>query len=198
MKYTVSAVLFAALVSYSCSKNEAKATYIEGVGTTSPGNTAQAKNSASSMLLPAATAAPPVTAPVNSSAGGTNPPHGQPGHRCDIAVGAPLNSAPSASTATPAQQITTSPPSATTAPAVKTKTAAGMNPPHGEPGHRCDIAVGAPLNSPAKTQPSTASSAPVSVPQPAASADNSTALAMNPPHGEPGHRCDIAVGAPLK
>jgi hypothetical protein len=28
-----------------------------------------------------------------------------------------------------------------------TKTAPGMNPPHGEPNHRCDIAVGAPLNS---------------------------------------------------
>lgn len=25
---------------------------------------------------------------------GLNPAHGQPGHRCDIAVGAPLNSAP--------------------------------------------------------------------------------------------------------
>jgi len=25
-----------------------------------------------------------------------NPAHGQPGHRCDIAVGAPLNSAPAA------------------------------------------------------------------------------------------------------
>jgi hypothetical protein len=26
-------------------------------------------------------------------------------------------------------------------------TAPGMNPPHGQPNHRCDIAVGAPLNS---------------------------------------------------
>jgi hypothetical protein len=29
-----------------------------------------------------------------------------------------------------------------------TTTAPGMNPPHGQPNHRCDIAVGAPLNSP--------------------------------------------------
>jgi hypothetical protein len=30
-----------------------------------------------------------------------NPQHGQPGHRCDIAVGAPLNSKPAAATTTP-------------------------------------------------------------------------------------------------
>ena len=30
----------------------------------------------------------------NQNASGMNPPHGQPGHRCDIAVGAPLNSKP--------------------------------------------------------------------------------------------------------
>ena len=30
-----------------------------------------------------------------------------------------------------------------------TEVAEGMNPPHGQPGHRCDIPVGAPLNSPA-------------------------------------------------
>ena len=29
----------------------------------------------------------------------------------------------------------------------QTQTAPGMNPPHGQPGHRCEIPVGAPLNS---------------------------------------------------
>ena len=87
----------------------------------------------------------------NSNAVGMNPPHGQAGHRCDIAVGAPLNSPPNKSIPNPAtiSSVTNSP-----APAiVKTNTAAvvtkpGMNPPHGQAGHRCDIAVGAPLNSP--------------------------------------------------
>lgn len=65
-----------------------------------------------------------------------NPPHGQPGHRCDIEVGAPLNSAPTQISPTPKTTITPQQP----------KTAAGTNPPHGQPGHRCDIAVGAPLN----------------------------------------------------
>lgn len=97
------------------------------------------------------------------TAPGMNPPHGQPNHRCEIAVGAPLNSAaaPKAvSQSTPAATITPSTPSQTIkvgnppagAPAIlnpntaTTTTAPGMNPPHGQDGHRCDIAVGAPLN----------------------------------------------------
>ena len=87
-----------------------------------------------------------------ATAKGMNPPHGQPGHRCDIPVGAPLNSKPVANptTATQPQAVvtTTQQPVALTAP--------GMNPPHGQPNHRCDIAVGAPLNSkPAITTPVT-------------------------------------------
>ena len=102
------------------------------------------------------------TAPVPVAVGkGMNPSHGQPGHRCDIPVGAPLNSPPGkgATTTTPATPgkayTVTSTPNKTTAtnsgvpallstPAPVT-TAPGMNPPHGQAGHRCDIAVGAPL-----------------------------------------------------
>ncbi|MBZ4036375.1 hypothetical protein K6T82_16510 [Flavobacterium sp. 17A] len=146
---------------------------------------------------------------------GLNPAHGQPGHRCDIAVGAPLNSAPTQQGQTvqvnqgQQQQVVTT---TTTTPV---KTAKGMNPPHGQPGHRCDIAVGAPLNSaPAKTTAATSNAVqsgnvtqnftvtppPASNPVPALlSTETETAVAdgMNPPHGKPGHRCDIAVGAPL-
>lgn len=91
----------------------------------------------------------PQTAPqqtTTTTAAGLNPPHGQPGHRCDISVGAPLNSKPSTPTVTttaPQQQTVVMP--QPTAPAAATTTAAGKNPPHGQPGHRCDIAVGAPL-----------------------------------------------------
>lgn len=89
---------------------------------------------------------------------------------------------------------------ATPAPAA---TAKGMNPPHGQPGHRCDIAVGAPLNSAPKAQiQTTASTTPQVVTTPAqvtpTSAPTVTAPGMNPPHGQPGHDCSIAVGAPLK
>lgn len=86
-------------------------------------------------------------------------------------------------------------------------TAPGMNPPHGQPGHRCDIAVGAPLNSPPAQKPA-ATPAAVTAQKPAPAASNSTmipsntggnavAAGINPPHGMPGHRCDIAVGQPL-
>lgn len=104
-----------------------------------------------------------VTASSSSAVGVVNPAHGQPNHRCDIPVGAPLNSAPNKSAATVSQ--TNVQPQAT--PIITSKmstpkvvTAEGMNPPHGEKGHRCDIAVGAPLNS----KPAT--NAAVSAPQP--------------------------------
>lgn len=92
----------------------------------------------------------------------------------------------------------------------------GMNPPHGQPGHRCDIAVGAPLNSPKQTKPTgatgnavvqqvtpaaTTTTSPTTTAAPAIldpnAAQTTTAPGMNPPHGQPGHQCGIAVGAPL-
>jgi hypothetical protein len=80
-----------------------------------------------------------------------NPKHGEPGHRCELAVGAPLN-APTTIDTTKKAAITPNPvivPSDApkVAPESKGAAAAGLNPKHGEPGHRCDIAVGAPLNS---------------------------------------------------
>lgn len=87
-------------------------------------------------------------------------------------------------------------------------TAKGMNPPHGEPGHRCEIAVGAPLDSPPNAAPAknapptpTTQSSPIATPitaSPAVQTPAVTAPGMNPPHGQPGHDCAIAVGAPLK
>jgi hypothetical protein len=99
----------------------------------------------------------------------------------------PVNSQPVNS------QLVTTPPATTTIQTQPVATAPGMNPPHGEPGHRCDIAVGAPLNSAPKTAAQTATGQNVVItPTPV-----KTATGMNPPHGQPGHRCDIAVGAPL-
>lgn len=93
-------------------------------------------------------------APAISHAG-LNPAHGQPGHRCDIPVGSPLNSKPEQPAVT-----TISQPSATQAPATPVINTTpgtgvalpGLNPAHGQPGHRCDIAVGAPLNSKPKNK----------------------------------------------
>lgn len=156
-----------------------------------------------------------------ASKGAINPAHGEPGHRCDIAVGAPLDSKPT----TPATTTTTAatPANNTVTPVINNvstnngaKPAAvtvntsnsNLNPEHGKPGHRCDIAVGAPLDSKPTTatvQPAANNSnaviqtnaqkpAPVT---PMLPTTTTVAPGMNPEHGKPGHRCDIAVGAPL-
>ncbi|MDQ3190850.1 MAG: hypothetical protein M3Q58_04580 [Bacteroidota bacterium] len=78
-------------------------------------------------------------------AGKLNPAHGEPGHRCEIAVGAPLDSEPTQPNVTSIQQQPDLPAPVFTPPADKTPVAKGTNPPHGEPGHDCAIAVGAPL-----------------------------------------------------
>jgi hypothetical protein len=74
-----------------------------------------------------------------------------------------------------------------------------LNPPHGQPGHRCEIPVGAPLDSDPSNmiqqqmvQDHVQPSAPQS--QPGA---GSQGVRLNPPHGQPGHDCAVAVGAPL-
>ncbi|MHC0439867.1 hypothetical protein [Flavobacterium sp. 3-210] len=170
-----------------------------------------------------ATAAPVVqtqTANPNTVLGetkGLNPAHGQPGHRCDIAVGAPLNSAPPQQGQVVAQapqmvQVNPNQKNVVTTTTTPVKVAKGMNPPHGQSGHRCDIPVGAPLNSPVAkpaatntAQSGTASKSftvtpPANNPTPALLSTETTptvAEGMNPPHGQAGHRCDIAVGAPL-
>jgi len=109
-------------------------------GTTTPVNITPQTNAVN--INPQTSTVQPV-APVTAS-GKLNPAHGEPGHRCDISVGAPLNSAPAQPTVT---NTTQTPVKINTQPATQT-VAAGMNPAHGQPGHRCDIAVGAPLNSP--------------------------------------------------
>ena len=101
---------------------------------------------------------------------------------------------------------------AQSAPVANTGQKPALNPPHGEPYHRCDIQVGAPIDSPAPLQ----SVAPQVATQPQQNSFNTTPIqpsaapatsvtssavgpkpALNPAHGEPHHRCDLQVGAPL-
>ena len=153
-----------------------------------------------------------------------NPPHGQPGHRCDIAVGAPLPNDGNviAQTQTQAQPVSSADakpvvsggmPQVQQVQVAQPQTQQGvatkgqkLNPPHGQPGHRCDIPVGAPLNSkPVKQQapatPKTVEQQIVIDPKMAQQHTGTTEPGFsgkpNPPHGQPGHRCDIAVGAIL-
>lgn len=86
-----------------------------------------------------------------------NPEHGQPFHRCEIPVGAPIDSAPSQNPtpqvvpqqSTPNNSFNTNPISPSLAPSSAPVQATGPkpanNPAHGEPHHRCDLEVGAPL-----------------------------------------------------
>ena len=169
-KYFLSLLIATSLLVVSCKKET------ETIDTTAPKEIIMPRVeslpvAAASQVAPAPTQNMPVTTPTGTTtqtppvtqapvkvAPGMNPSHGQPGHRCDIAVGAPLNSAAKAP-ATPAGTAASSPYTVTQTPTSPTlnspatpallnptgTTAPGMNPAHGQAGHRCDIAVGAAL-----------------------------------------------------
>ena len=205
------------------SSSASKGSSVNNLPVQMPANpTAVMPQSNSSMSQNVVTSTTSTTAP---TAPGMNPPHGQPGHRCDVKDGAPLSSAPArvATQPTPnTPQIVSAPqPVANAAaPAPTTITQKGMNPAHGQPGHRCDISVGAPLNSaPTAAKPATTNAAanitPMATPTqntntpvvPALQNTSITAPAskpaaaftgkVNPAHGQPGHDCKVAVGQPL-
>ncbi len=219
-------VLFSTLLTAGCGSSDEESDETTTTTTTiAPQSTISADTNQNKIAVPATntvTAPALNNQPVAASSAGLNPEHGKPGHRCDIAVGAPLDSKPTQPAANPsialpangqksAPVISTPTITPTVTPSVTPTatspvTGAGLNPEHGKPGHRCDIAVGAPLNSaPAAktTQPAatiTPSISPATVQPavtPAAPAVNADGVALNPEHGKPGHRCDIAVGAPL-
>jgi hypothetical protein len=153
---------------------------------------------------------PQASAQPTTPSGALNPEHGKPGHRCEIPVGAPLSSAPANTTATQPQVTLPQP-------AAPAKTPAGINPPHGQPGHRCDIAVGAPLNSKPAPPPQTTAqqiqpAAPAGAATPVTAAQQALAQSTqapsssllpsapkgkNPAHGQPGHKCELPIGADL-
>ena len=107
-------------------------------------------------------------------------------------------------------------PAPVTLPTAATAATKGVNPAHGQPGHDCAVAVGAPLNAasvqnpsavapvpapqqnvaPATSQPMPAS--PFNIKQPQLGGANVKAAGLNPAHGQLGHDCAVAVGQPLK
>jgi len=149
----------------------------------------------------AASTPTPASGQSSAAAVALNPAHGAPGHRCDIAVGASLSSSPAtAQTSNPAQQQVVPQTVAPTSATSRQK----LNPKHGDPGHRCDIAVGAPLDS-KPTQTATTAAPTVTTTSATPKATTTAAVPMfnekgqrlNPEHGKPGHKCEVAVGAPL-
>ena len=222
MKNIFLALFSATFLAVSCKKDE-KPTYIKDEnGVQQP--TALLNNSPKASLINQAGVANNPTVPqgmqqISAPPGMLNPAHGQPGHRCDIAVGQPLNGQPSqpsqpqtttatAQNVSAGQTITIDPNSVTPGKIIvdskgkAAKTASGMNPPHGEPGHRCDIPVGKPLNSKPAPQAVAQNNVQVQAPQPVtttqpAVANTGPKPATNPAHGQPWHDCAKQVGAPL-
>lgn len=153
MKLKIYTIAVAAIAFAACSEESAEADnqVVNGPGAVQTSN--QAKP-----LEPAAQLGNPSNAQATSTAQ-PNPAHGQPGHRCDIGVGIPLD-APAGTglqqNPAPAnggdftintgdasvQQVT---PPAGGAPAGATGGSLKVNPPHGQPGHVCGVDVGAPL-----------------------------------------------------
>jgi hypothetical protein len=207
MKYLAFAVsVFSVVILASCGENEGSGARIEAAKPNLPALSTPPSGTNASPV-PAAGNMP--SAPIIATSSKLNPAHGQPGHRCDIAVGAALpatGSAPAIQLPTPNAPVLNTPvqTTASTAPAIQPAAAAavapGMNPAHGKPGHRCDIPVGQPLNSKPQANQSAVSTPSPVVTTPTTTpvkSDGNLAKGLNPAHGQPGHRCDIAVGQPL-
>jgi hypothetical protein len=222
-KTILSALVIASILFISCKKEEntteiSSAPIDLATTETATNNTVNPPGTPESRLMKAeASNANPNTVMLSNpstATGAVNPAHGQPGHRCDISVGAPL-SAPAGQNVPQQTAVQAGNPVVkTTSTAVNTTkkpvaVAKGMNPAHGQAGHRCDIPVGASLKTPvAKTATPQKAATPTSGavttslnldPENTNTTNTivATAPGMNPPHGQTGHRCDIAVGAAL-
>lgn len=212
MKNTLFGVLAISILTISCKKDE-RATYLkEEAGIQQPVAVNQTPTKPSLLDQAGIQSVTSSAQPTAVTPPGMNPPHGQPGHRCDIPVGQPLSSKPAPTQQNPnqstnqTQTIQIDPNSLqpgkfsvdNTGKAKTIKTAKGMNPPHGEPGHRCDIPVGQPLNS--KPAPAAQPAQVIAQNTPAPNqtpAPTGPKPALNPAHGEPWHNCGVKVGEPL-
>lgn len=138
MKLQIYSLLFLGLVMTACSKNQDN-------NNNKPEQSAALATSQDNKVANAT-----IESNATSNTVALNPEHGQPGHRCDLQVGQPLNSAPQQAPAPVAMQdlgFNTNP----NAQSVVVPNNTGqtgkpaLNPPHGEPYHNCDIQVGQPL-----------------------------------------------------
>jgi hypothetical protein len=146
--FTFAAVLFFT----ACSQKEEANTAVPAQVQTGSGLiTGDSLSAGTEAIAPAAGG----SATSKTASGALNPAHGEPGHRCDISVGAPLNSAPAAGTSIQEPNASQQPNFKMSPQSPMPKPVAspieGANPPHGQPGHRCDIPEGAPLSTPVKT-----------------------------------------------
>ncbi len=120
-----------------------------GEGTGVP---AQPQNDRAATSAPATTPMPTTSSTTTSDGVALNPPHGEPGHVCEIPVGQPLDGSGSSGTENIQMQppagmdvsTTVIDPSQTQTPEVQLPSGT-PNPAHGLPGHVCAVGVGEPL-----------------------------------------------------
>ena len=150
MKFNIFVALTIVLSVVSCKKDNASSANQEAPVAVDTVQTQAVDSATAVQQVPVSV---PTTAPQSGNQGlALNPEHGQPGHRCDIPVGASLNSAPTAVTTQPASVLPPSIQSQEIQPSPVQQAPTGvssggvLNPEHGQPGHRCDIPVGAPLS----------------------------------------------------
>ena len=116
----------------------------------SKNNHTEAADTSAPNQLPIAQNTPTATPEKQGNSSGllTNPAHGQPGHDCALPVGAPLkqninSQQPAAIPIVTGQSATQ--PTATQTTTQQPSSGQKLNPAHGQPGHQCEIPVGAPL-----------------------------------------------------
>ena len=166
----IATVVLGTMISCSPAKKESKAVEVQQQNqlpnTIVKSDTSVTVSSVPVSVPATATLNEPIVANTATTPPELNPAHGLPFHRCDIPVGSPLNAAAPAKPTVPSQLAApikrrgTSPTlenaarlngqriNNRTAPTVAnaTTTPPKLNPPHGQPFHRCEIPVGSPLN----------------------------------------------------
>ena len=167
-RYLSIALLSVSLLLGSCKKEEEVVTEVQPTA------------AESTTAAPKITTTPAQTAPTGEKPA-LNPAHGQPYHRCDIAVGAPLDG--------PATQQGDSPVKQSAGPKSFFKTVQSET---------ARTTATQPMQpTPQATTTVTPSGSQATPSAPAATTANTPKPKNNPAHGQPHHRCDIAVGAPL-
>lgn len=165
----------------SCKKTEEAPASTEQKTETTATETPAANDVSTITTTPAPAAAATQTVTPAGQPPKLNPPHGQPYHRCEIAVGAPLDGSAPAQGTTPSPVQQNAPKSFFKT--VQSEQQANSNQP---------VAT-----APAKQVTPTQQAKPA--PTPASTTANATGPKPknNPAHGQPHHRCDIKVGDPL-
>ncbi|WP_396172645.1 hypothetical protein [Flavobacterium sp.] len=171
-KYLFLALASFSLLVVSCKKEEAAAA-----------TETQTNATESTTVAPKVATTPAETKPTGEKPA-LNPAHGEPFHRCDIAVGAPLDG--------PATQQSDSPVKQSAGPksffkTVQSESAANTATQPAQPTPQATPQATTTITPSAQAKPTPQATTTANTPKPK----------NNPAHGQPHHRCDIAVGAPL-